>query len=352
MQFDLDHSREILTRTPILLRSWLTGLSDPWLRGNYGDGTFSPYDVLGHLIHGERADWIPRARMILEHGEARAFEPFDRYAQFEESGGKPLAALLDEFEEARGTSLRRLDALNITPALLARRGRHPALGAVTLAELLATWVAHDLNHVAQISRCMAAQYADAVGPWRAYLGILNQSTTRMDAEGLRRQAEARDAARPMPEAGVRFAQPVNYAARPIRFRGIREFGAWRLKEYAITLENTPLHETDFEAGVRAALDCLPSAAVAAARPGVGMLLLHAGRGALYVVLAWWDNENELPLRVFVRADGERTWRPAGSHESVCVWDLEVIGFERQAYTETVLAADSDIAEYLRRRLGA
>lgn len=347
MEFNLDRSREILARTPLILRRWLSGLSDEWLHGDYGAGTFSPYDVLGHLIHGERADWIPRARMILQHGEARPFEPFDRYAQFEECRGKSVAALLDEFEEARAASLRALDALQIMPELLARRGRHPALGPVTLAELLATWTAHDLNHLAQIARCMAAQLARSVGPWRAYLGILNQPVTRMDDEGVRRKAAMASEQSAPPVEGS-FAAPNAYAHRPTRFRGVREFGAWRFKEYEITLPGVECREGDFADGRRAALAELPSTAVATGRPGVGFLILHAGRGAAYVVLAWWDNENELPMRILVRSDRERIWRPAGSHESVCVWDLEVIAFERQAYVKTVLAAGGSVAEYLAR----
>jgi hypothetical protein len=144
---------------------------------------------------------------------------------------------------------------------------------------------------------------------------------------------------------------VSYAPRPIRFIGVRAHGGWRFKEYAITLRDDGLQDLEFAAGVRAALAELPAAAVARGRPGVGFLILHAGRGAAYVVLAWWDNENELPMRIFVRGAGEQGWRPAGSRESVCVWDLEVIGFERQAYVDTFLASEPGAPAYLSRHFG-
>jgi DinB superfamily len=162
----------VLARTPPTLDALLRDLSADWISANEGDGTWSPFDVLGHLIHGERTDWVPRARIILEHGEARAFEPFDRFAQFAESEGRTVASLLDEFAVLRQQSLRDLAALQMTDADLDRRGRHPAFGVVTLRQLLATWVAHDLDHVMQISRVLARQYSDEVGPWRAYLRII------------------------------------------------------------------------------------------------------------------------------------------------------------------------------------
>jgi hypothetical protein len=140
--------------------------------GNEGPDTWSPYDVLGHLIHGEETDWIPRARIILEHGESQAFEPFDRFAQFEKSKGKSPAQLLDAFETLRKRNLAVLAQMNITPDQLSLSGRHPELGSVTLSELLATWVAHDLSHIAQAVRVMCKQYSAAVGPWREYLPIL------------------------------------------------------------------------------------------------------------------------------------------------------------------------------------
>ncbi len=191
MQFDLSHAIEILRSTPQTLRSWLGSLSDPWIHSDYGAGTFSVYDVLGHLIHGEKADWITRARIILEQGRDRPFDPFDRYAQFEESRGKPFAALLDEFERLRRANLETLAELELGTKQFALHGTHPALGEVTLENLLATWAVHDLNHLAQIARAQAAQYAQAVGPWREYLSILNLPATRMDDEGVRRKAAAR-----------------------------------------------------------------------------------------------------------------------------------------------------------------
>jgi hypothetical protein len=140
-----------------------------------GGQTWSPFDVVGHLIHGEHTDWIPRARIILEHGEARAFDKFDRFAQFTASDGRTLGSLLDEFASMRRENLRQLESMHLTDADLDRRGRHPELGVVTLRQLLATWVAHDLDHVVQISRVLARQYADEVGPWRAYLRIISGS---------------------------------------------------------------------------------------------------------------------------------------------------------------------------------
>jgi len=163
----------ILARTPATLDALLRGLPDGWISGHEGGETWSPFDVIGHLIHGERTDWVPRARTILEHGEARAFEKFDRLAQFAESKGRTLASLLDEFATRRQESLRELAAMRLTDADLDRCGRHPELGTVTLRQLLATWVAHDLDHVVQISRVLARQYSDEVGPWRAYLRVVS-----------------------------------------------------------------------------------------------------------------------------------------------------------------------------------
>jgi hypothetical protein len=163
----------ILARTPATLDALLRGLPDGWISAHEGGETWSPFDVIGHLIHGERTDWVPRARTILEHGEGRAFEKFDRLAQFAESKGRTLASLLDEFATRRQESLRELAAMRLTDADLDRRGRHPELGIVTLRQLLATWVAHDLDHVVQISRVLARQYSDEVGPWRAYLRVVS-----------------------------------------------------------------------------------------------------------------------------------------------------------------------------------
>lgn len=174
MEFRLEDAREILARTPATLDALLRGLPDEWALSDEGPDSWSPFDVLGHLVHGEETDWIPRARMILERGEARAFEPFDRFAMFEKSRGKSLGELLETFARRRAESLRELGEMNLTPEDLARRGRHPELGAVTLGQLLSAWVVHDLGHVGQVARVLAKQYGEAVGPWRAYLGVLGR----------------------------------------------------------------------------------------------------------------------------------------------------------------------------------
>jgi hypothetical protein len=171
--FDRDEALAILARTPASLDALLRGLPAAWIAAHEGGETWSPFDVVGHLIHGERTDWMPRARMILADGETRAFEPFDRFAQFAESSGRTLASLLDEFAALRAENLRELAALRLTDADLDRRGRHPELGVVTLRQLLATWVAHDLDHIMQIARVLGRQYAEEVGPWRAYLRVIN-----------------------------------------------------------------------------------------------------------------------------------------------------------------------------------
>jgi len=172
VKFSLDDAIPILRSTPAVLRTWLSELPDSWTSATEGPDTWSPYDIVGHLIHGERTDWIPRTEILLSHGEARPFTPFDRFAQFEASRGKTLHDLLESFADLRGENLTRLKSLELTAADLERRGRHPELGAVTLGELLATWVAHDLSHIAQIARVMGRQYTGAVGPWRAYLPML------------------------------------------------------------------------------------------------------------------------------------------------------------------------------------
>jgi len=176
-QFELAEVVAVLIRTPAALDALLRGLPNIWVHGSEGrseDGkdTWSAFDIVGHLIHGERTDWMPRARIILENGEARPFDPFDRLAQFKESQGKSLEQLLDEFASLRKENLTALRGLNLQPEDFARRGKHPALGVVTLSELLATWAVHDLTHLHQLSRVMAHQYRDAVGPWSAYLGVL------------------------------------------------------------------------------------------------------------------------------------------------------------------------------------
>ncbi|HXD15978.1 MAG TPA: DinB family protein [Vicinamibacterales bacterium] len=172
-RFVLGEAVAILSRTPRTLDALLRGLPDGWIAANEGGDTWSPFDVVGHLIHGERTDWMPRARIILQHGETQPFETFDRLAQFEESRGQTLGSLLDEFARLREANLRDLASLQLTDGDLDRRGRHPQLGVVTLGQLLATWVAHDLDHVVQTSRVLARQYSDEVGPWRAYLRIIS-----------------------------------------------------------------------------------------------------------------------------------------------------------------------------------
>lgn len=174
MQLQLEYVRDILRRTPSTLNLLLQDLPAPWLMANEGPDTWSPYDVVGHLIHGEETDWIPRAKMILEDGESRPFTPFNREAMFEKSKGKSINELLNTFAQLRTESLRQLEELNVTPELLDKRGLHPELGPVTLSQLLATWVVHDLGHIGQIVRVMSKQYADAVGPWKAYLPVLTR----------------------------------------------------------------------------------------------------------------------------------------------------------------------------------
>ena len=172
MQFNLHDGTALLRRTPAVLRALLTDLPDGWETVTEGPGTWSPYDVLGHLIHGERTDWIPRVEHILRHGDTVPFPPFDREAMFTESAGATVPALLDTFEAVRADSLARLRALDLTAADLERPGLHPAFGRVSLGQHLATWTVHDLTHLNQIARTLAAQYGEAVGPWRAYLSIL------------------------------------------------------------------------------------------------------------------------------------------------------------------------------------
>jgi hypothetical protein len=171
-EFNLTEAIAVLSRTPAALGALLRGLPDIWVRRNEGMDTWSAFDIVGHLIVGERTDWMPRARIILENGEARPFDPFDRFAQAKQSQGKSLPRLLDEFARLRRENLAALQSLNLQPEDWNRRGRHPELGVVTLAQLLATWAVHDLTHVHQLSRVMAHQYRDAIGPWSAYLGVL------------------------------------------------------------------------------------------------------------------------------------------------------------------------------------
>jgi uncharacterized damage-inducible protein DinB len=174
MDYQSDQAIEILRRTPATLTALLHGLTEEWTKNTAGPDTWSAYDVVGHLLHAEEADWIVRARIILEEGESHPFESFDRTAMFEKYQEYSLDQLLDAFAQAREKSLAALDEWRLTPEQLALKGTHPALGAVTLSQLLATWVVHDLNHIGQIVEVMAHQYADAVGPWRAYLAILTR----------------------------------------------------------------------------------------------------------------------------------------------------------------------------------
>lgn len=171
--FSLPEATALLARTPATLNAMLRGLPDLWTRSNEGPNTWSAFDIVGHLIVGERTDWMPRVRILLDHGEARPFDPFDRFAQSKQTQGQSLETLLDDFASLRKENLAALDNLNLTTEDLPRRGTHPAFGAVTLSELLATWTIHDLTHLHQLSRVMAHQYREAVGPWSAYLGVLH-----------------------------------------------------------------------------------------------------------------------------------------------------------------------------------
>ena len=173
MQHNLQNTISLLTRTPVILNTLLRDLPETWTLRNEGENTWSAFDVVGHLVHGERTDWMPRARTVLQFGETQAFEPFDRQGHAREMQGKSLEQLLDEFARLRSENLAELRALNLRPEDLERRGRHPTLGVVTLSALLATWATHDLTHLHQISRVMAHQYREAVGPWSAYLGVLH-----------------------------------------------------------------------------------------------------------------------------------------------------------------------------------
>ena len=171
--FNLEHAIALLSRTPGSLDALLQGLPEFWVLRNEGQDTWSAFDIVGHLIFADRTDWMPRLRRILEHGEKLPFDPFDRLGHVRESQGKTLDQLLTEFAQVRSESLAALRNLNLQPADLEKRGKHPALGTVTVAELLGTWAVHDLNHLHQTSRVMARQYGDAVGPFQAYLGVLH-----------------------------------------------------------------------------------------------------------------------------------------------------------------------------------
>lgn len=172
-EFSLERTISLLSRTPTALNAFLRGLPEIWIHRNEGGESWTPFEIVGHLIVGERTDWMPRVQIILQHGESRAFEPFDRLAQKKQCHGKTLDALLDQFAQLRNQNLAELQSINLRPSDLERRGTHPALGTVTLSQLLATWAVHDLTHLHQLSRVMAGQYRDAVGPWIAYLGVLH-----------------------------------------------------------------------------------------------------------------------------------------------------------------------------------
>ena len=172
MDFDLENGIAVLERTPATLRALLDGLSPAWTDATEGPDTWSPYVVIGHLIHGERTDWIPRAQIIRAQGANRTFTPYDRFAQFRESQGRTLIDLLDEFTRLRAQNVGTLKSWRLTEAQLALQGQHPELGAVTMRQLLACWVAHDLGHIVQVARVMAKQYREAIGPWTAYLSVM------------------------------------------------------------------------------------------------------------------------------------------------------------------------------------
>lgn len=174
MHFRLADALEILERTPQTFRALLGGLSESWTSPNEGPGTFSAFDNLGHLVHGEKTDWIPRARLILDQGVNRRFEPFDRFAMLRENQGRSVAELLDEFTRLRADNLGTLRGWSISENDLALEGEHPELGRVTLRQLLATWVVHDLGHVAQTTRVLAKQYREEVGPWSRYLPVVTR----------------------------------------------------------------------------------------------------------------------------------------------------------------------------------
>lgn len=174
MEYQYEHAVAVLRRTPATLTAFLRGLPEAWTKSTEGPDTWSAYDIVGHLLNAEEADWIERTRIIIEHGEQRPFDSFNRTAMFEKYQGFSLDQLLTAFEQARTNNLATLSELHITPEKLPLKGTHPALGTVTLSQLLATWVVHDLNHIGQIVEVMSRQYAEAVGPWSAYLAILTR----------------------------------------------------------------------------------------------------------------------------------------------------------------------------------
>ena len=173
MQYDIVKSLEILERTPSVLNALLSGIDDEWIMNNEGPDTFSPYDVVGHLLHGEKTDWTARIKRILHHGTSKSFDSFDRFAMYEESKGKTMQQLLNEFEEIRKQNIIWLRSLDLQETDYDKKGMHPKLGEVILRNLLATWVVHDLTHIAQITRVMAKQYKTEIGPWVEFFRILN-----------------------------------------------------------------------------------------------------------------------------------------------------------------------------------
>ncbi len=174
MKFSIEKSIEILERTPAILESYLKDLSQDWIKKNEGENTWSPYDIIGHLVHGEKTDWIVRLKVILNDSDNKQFEPFDRFAQMSQDTKRPMSELLKEFRDLREMNLSELKALQIVEMDFKRKGIHPELGEVSLAQLISTWVVHDMGHIAQISRVMAKQYKSEVGPWVNYLGILKK----------------------------------------------------------------------------------------------------------------------------------------------------------------------------------
>jgi hypothetical protein len=172
--FNLKEAIEILERTPAVLISLLSGLSDRWIYNNEGGESWNPYDIVGHMIHGEKKDWIQRAKTILEYGEEKPFEPFDRFAQFKDSEGKTLNDLLEEFAKMRNENIDELHKLDLNENDFKKKGNHPEFGTVTLEQLLSTWIVHDLSHIRQITRVMAKQYKNEIGPWEKYLPVMNQ----------------------------------------------------------------------------------------------------------------------------------------------------------------------------------
>jgi len=174
MLFNIDESLDILQRTPRVLDTLLQNLNGHWVFKNEGQNTWSPFDVVGHLIHGEKTDWIPRIRIILDEGTDKKFTPYDRFAQFKDSQGKSLSDLLNEFKSLRRKNLTKLKGIHFTEAMLEKKGIHPAFGEVTLRQSLATWTTHDLAHLSQITRVMAKQYKEEIGPWVKYFSMFNK----------------------------------------------------------------------------------------------------------------------------------------------------------------------------------